>query len=507
MNKTITVNISGMVFYIEEPGFLILKNYLDRLKTIFSNTPGGDDIIADIEARIAELFKAKLTTEQQVIHESDVTEVIGILGRPEDFADTAEETDYAYDVPKGKKSKRMYRDTENEVLAGVAAGLSHYFGWDVVVFRLAFVLLTIFGGSGIPIYIILWIVLPEAKTTADKLNMTGQPVNLDSIKRKVEEELKTAEERLKNAGKKADKAFRSSNFRNGVENVGSTLGKIIETIVGIWLLLTGIAIIVLPIIGYVVGDVVMGINDSPFNMAFHIFPDAASMWLIFLGGFLIWIIPAIVIMYLGMRLLGVQSKPHASVGWLLTSLFIAGVISAIIGGVNTGKKFSRNGEVETKHTISQTATDTLYVHVMDDAVFKYPNVRHNDVEFFDLFKIENDSIYVAQPIHMGVEDLPADAMPYLRIVKNSQGETYDDAILKAENISYAFRSDSTGIWLGSHLIFPEKDQIRGQHIEITLGLPEGKVVCFDKNIHRLYNRRSVDEGYFMRKAEEWTEAR
>jgi len=510
MNKTITVNISGLVFYIEEPGFELLKSYLDRLKTLFGHTAGGYDIIADIEARIAELFKARLSSDQQVIHEADVREVIETLGRPEDFADEAEAADYTEatnQVPTGKQPKRMFRDTENEYVAGVAAGLSHYFGWDVVIFRLAFVLLAVFGGSGIPIYIILWIVLPEAKTTADKLNMRGEPVTLDNIKRKVEEEMRTAEERINKGAKRAERAFKSQNFRQGVESAGSVLGKVLHIIVGIWLLLIGIGLIVGPLIGYMVGDIMMGSNGSPIEMSAYVFPDATSWWLIFLGGLIVWIIPATVLMYLGMRLLGVSAKPHASVGWLLTGLFLAGVISVIFGGVRTGKEFSRSGEIMSKHTIEQPAADTLHVRFLPDDQFKYPTHSNLDTEYFDLFKVENDSFYVAEPIHLGFEELPAGSAPTFTLVRSSQGSDYDDAYTKAENISYAYQVDSTGIWLGSHIRFPQEHKIRGQYVDLTIGIPLGQVICFDQHIHRVYGSRMVREGCFTRQNEEWAEVR
>jgi phage shock protein PspC (stress-responsive transcriptional regulator) len=125
--------------------------------------------MADIEARIAEIFQERLDGKREVVELSDVNHAISILGQPEAFID--EETTSTFDgEPTGKTSgrRRIFRDPDNSSVAGVAAGIAAYFGWDPVWIRLAFVLLTIGGFAGVPIYIILWIIIPEAKTPSEK---------------------------------------------------------------------------------------------------------------------------------------------------------------------------------------------------------------------------------------------------------------------------------------------------------------------------------------------------
>ena len=179
MKKTITVNIGSMVFYIDDDAYEILRKYLSRVKDEFRTMEGGDEIYEDIETRIAELFNEKLGSNRQVISMQEVEEVIATLGQPEDFSDTSGSKKAG--ASSGRSGKRMYRDPDNALIGGVCSGLAAYWRVDPTVVRLIFVILAIFGMAGVLIYLILWIVLPEANTVAQKLEMRGEPVNLSSI--------------------------------------------------------------------------------------------------------------------------------------------------------------------------------------------------------------------------------------------------------------------------------------------------------------------------------------
>lgn len=121
----------------------------------------------DIESRISELFSEKLTSEKQVLGLKEVDEVIAIMGQPEDYRvedDSTSQPNYTY---TSTGSKKLYRDKDSGILGGVASGLGHYFGIDVVWIRIILVLLVVAGfGTGILAYLVLWIVTPEAVTTS-----------------------------------------------------------------------------------------------------------------------------------------------------------------------------------------------------------------------------------------------------------------------------------------------------------------------------------------------------
>lgn len=185
MKKTLTVNLGGTVFHIDEDAYRLLDNYLSNLKLHFRKQKGAEEIVNDIENRISELFLEKLSAGSQVITLADVEEVITRMGKPEDLGATDEEehtastgsTSYAYTT-----RRRLFRNPDDKMLGGVMSGLSAYLDWDVTLIRLLALVILICGyGTLVPVYIICWILIPEARTAAEKLNMRGEEVTVENI--------------------------------------------------------------------------------------------------------------------------------------------------------------------------------------------------------------------------------------------------------------------------------------------------------------------------------------
>ncbi|WP_372917565.1 PspC domain-containing protein, partial [Salegentibacter sp.] len=167
MNKTVNINLAGIFFHIDENAYTRLQHYLDAIKRSFTGTQGSDEIIADIEARIAELFNEKIQNDRQVISVKEVEEVITIMGQPEDYMLDEEifEDEPAARTSTGFKGKQLFRDTEHSYVGGVSSGLAHYLNIEPIWIRLLWILLTIFSsGAFVLIYLALWIFVPEAKT-------------------------------------------------------------------------------------------------------------------------------------------------------------------------------------------------------------------------------------------------------------------------------------------------------------------------------------------------------
>ncbi|MDO9613105.1 MAG: PspC domain-containing protein, partial [Bacteroidota bacterium] len=170
MKKTFTINISGSVFHIDDDAFEKLQKYLQLLNRHFGTAIEGQEILQDIEARIAELFIEKTANKVEVVTNEMVDEVIARMGKPEVFMDSEEETsaktqaEGAFQDGEQKKRRRLYRDGDNRVIGGVCSGLGAYFNIDPVILRVIFVVLFFLGvGASFLIYIILWIVVPKAK--------------------------------------------------------------------------------------------------------------------------------------------------------------------------------------------------------------------------------------------------------------------------------------------------------------------------------------------------------
>jgi phage shock protein PspC (stress-responsive transcriptional regulator) len=186
MKITVNINLGGYAFHIDEDAYADLKRYLKNLEMHFAGEDSSAEILSDIETRMAELFRAKLSAYKQVITMDDVREVISILGTPEDISDTEPSSSREKFSTPGYK--RMYRDPDHRILGGVCAGMGAYWHLDPIIVRVIFAALIFAGGLGIVIYLILWIVLPEAKTTSQKIEMKGDPVNINNIKDSVKKE-------------------------------------------------------------------------------------------------------------------------------------------------------------------------------------------------------------------------------------------------------------------------------------------------------------------------------
>ncbi len=137
MNKTLSVNIGGYIFNIEEDAYTQLRNYLDSISSYFAGQEGSDEIISDIEARIAELFNERLGSDRQVVIHDDVEQVIIIMGKPEQYAEAEEDTQTS-SKSKSNDNRRFYRDLDNSTLGGVCSGFSHHLGWDPLIFKSPF---------------------------------------------------------------------------------------------------------------------------------------------------------------------------------------------------------------------------------------------------------------------------------------------------------------------------------------------------------------------------------
>ena len=187
MNTTLTINLAGNAFYIDEDAYTTLKHYLENIEHNLGNDTDKKDVMHDIEARIAELFAdMRRQRHVDVITLSMVKEVMAQLGRPDDFKEEPEGSAPVGEQKKGHH-KKVYRDTQNKLIGGVCAGLGHWVGIDAIWVRLIFILCLLLWGITLPIYIVLWLIIPEAKSAAQRLDMRGEEPTVENIQKEVEE--------------------------------------------------------------------------------------------------------------------------------------------------------------------------------------------------------------------------------------------------------------------------------------------------------------------------------
>jgi phage shock protein PspC (stress-responsive transcriptional regulator) len=208
MNKTFNINLGGYPFSIDEDAFVYIQNYLKTIERHFSTSEGCEEILYDIEVRMAELFQEHLKG-RVIITMKELDEVIRIMGKPEDFGAEPME-DYHYTgrskTESGhnhiKTGKRLFRDPDDKKLGGVCSGIAAYFGVeDPLWIRLIFAASVFLGGFGLVTYIILWVLVPQAVSSSDKLSMRGEPATIENIARMVEKEVSELGSKINEWGK------------------------------------------------------------------------------------------------------------------------------------------------------------------------------------------------------------------------------------------------------------------------------------------------------------------
>jgi len=220
MKQTTSINIGGIVLHIDDDAFQQLNEYIRRLEKHFEKDPEKTEILNDIEQRMAELLSEQLSSRERSVNVEHVKKAISIMGNPQDFDNDTMETSSAQSSDNDKKPKHFYRNPEGKIIAGVASGLGVYFNIDPVLIRIGLLILTLVGaGFPVPLYIILWIIIPEAQSRTQKMEMYGESINIDSIKKNAQAGFEDIKSTVRDFA-------HSSNTKNAVSQMGSFIGKV-----------------------------------------------------------------------------------------------------------------------------------------------------------------------------------------------------------------------------------------------------------------------------------------
>jgi phage shock protein PspC (stress-responsive transcriptional regulator) len=353
MKKTLTVNISGIVFHIDEDAYSKLERYLTSIRRHFNKNEGCDEIISGIEGRIAEMFQEKTKDHKQVVTLEDVSEVIRQLGEPEEISgDNTQEKDkqQPYEEPETVKgSKRLYRDPDNKYLGGVCGGMGAFFQIDPTWIRLLFIL-AIFAGFGILLYIILWIVIPKARSTADKLEMRGEKVNLSNIEKSIKEDLQDIKRNLQDLSEDTKDVFKKKKINReqnnalrmileGIAAFIQAIFRFIGIILGVVLVFFGVVFLIALLTALFFGSLSF---IAPFSHLLHPLSDMlevvfTTQWHVYLAsaGILLSIgIPLILIMLAGLQLVFRFDTSSRVAGFIFLLLWITGIVLLIVAALN-----------------------------------------------------------------------------------------------------------------------------------------------------------------------------
>lgn len=513
MNKTININLGGFFFHIDEIAYQKLNRYLEAISRSLSDDPQGkDEIIADIESRISELLSERITDARQVVNEGDIEDIIGIMGQPEDYAEAEEayNDNTTYTKRRKNTSKKLFRDSNDKFLGGVCAGLGHFVGIDAIWVRLAFIILLASGFSPL-VYIILWILLPEAKTTAEKLQMEGEAVNIDNIEKKIRDEFGNISTKLKDGASELSDKISGADYdklraqtKSGFQDFIDTMGKILLAVfkvfgkfMGVLLIfIAGVTIISLLLGVFSVGSLEILNFDNDFIHYPPFFYDSSlPKWLLAILLFILIGVPFIVLFILGLRILSPNIKKLSTTAVLtLLGIWLTALLGVGFSAIEYGTSRAYNGVNVNKHSITYNQNDPLKIRVInDDNIYYQHNLRNknNGVSV----SIDDKEMKYSNDVNIDVKKSETGSA-YIEIKKTSEGRKRNKANKNAEEIVYNFKSANNVIVFDAFFLSDYKNIWKDEEIKATLFIPEGTTIYFEASSRNfLYHIDNIDNIY------------
>ncbi|MDH4474327.1 MAG: PspC domain-containing protein [Fluviicola sp.] len=468
MKKTLSIHLGRQLFIIEEDAYDRLQQYLQRLENSLKGEEGVGDIIEDIEMRFAELLMSYMGETRKVVTIEDVEKGVSSLGEPEEISEDAPKEE-----PQAKrtewyepKNRKFYRDTENGMLAGVASGTAAYIGIDPVIARVIFILL-LFTGLGVPLYIILWIVVPNASTPSERLQMHGKPVTVDSLK----EEFTKAGERIKEDAKNAKHRFQSGN--DHITKRARSLVTILAKIMGIGIIIgaaLSLIFFTLTITGVI--DFIPTTGDEEYT-SLHDFlkiavPVPKTFTLMWCSMLLIGFSGPLFGFLIGTRLILQRATRFFKVNMIIfPTLLGVGIICGIISGVQISRDFAVYKDLERTNMTSNA--DVLIIEEMAEYYNNQRVVSSGGIDFFNIKngKVKEDGVMITYlPSH--------DSLFHISQIMSAHGVDSKSANDRSSRINHTTQLLGTKLVVSPTYTYPTTDGFRDQEVEIKIEIPVGK---------------------------------
>ena len=566
MKKNISINISGIIFHIEEDGFDRLKEYLDSINKYFSSFDDSSEIIADIEGRIAEIFLEKLKENKQIITNEDVSSLIATMGSIQDFQAIEDDDSSVFEDTKQQSTfqtekesssthqkKRLYRDNKRKLIGGVASGIAHYFSIDAVWIRLLFIVLLfdvfitffaspialiayivlwiavpasdnleedkslkklyrnpdgkviggvaqgiatyfdiditlvrvlfvlsiLLGGSGLLVYLVLWIILPEAKSITDKVKMEGEKVTLENIDSSIkkakekdlnQEEESTLEKVLLFPFRIIGDVFKG--LAHGVTPILIFFVQLIRIFAGLILAITGISLffsitlIAFVFLGLLTGATFIHFDVIPLHLISNAIPTIGII-----GSYLVIAIPALLILLVGISFLSKKLVIAPTFGWALFGVWVIGLVLISVSIPNVLFQYKENAKV--------TETKTFPIN------YSSYHFHVNNVEFEDY-----DGLKVKMKGYNG---------EVIKVVEeySAQGPTKREAAENAEMINYKIEQNDSILTFDSNIEFTDNAVFRDQELDLTIFIPYNMKFSMDEDFGYLFRYGISPYGFYQ----------
>jgi phage shock protein PspC (stress-responsive transcriptional regulator) len=491
MNKTVNINLGGIFFHIDEDAYQKLTRYFEAVKRSLTGNGGQDEIMNDIETRISEIFSERISSNNHVVVLQDVDAMIAIMGQPEDYQLEQDETSsqQTFQNQSKNRGKKLFRDMDNKILGGVSAGFAHYLGIDSLWIRLALVLIVIAGfGSPILVYILFWVLVPKATTTADKLAMTGEPANLFNIEKKVREELDSPDYDKKK--EETSLNYSASNSRS----IGSSLGEVLTLlfsifgkIIGAFILLFSIPTLFALIVGLfaTIFGVATFMGYPAWDYVNAVMYDGFPLWVVSILAFFAIGVPFFYFMVLGLKLLISNMKSLGNTfNYTLLALWIFSLAALVVFGAKQGKEYAYDNKVVEKTPLTINAQDTLMISFANNEFYYKDANRRSDFEIRE--NEQGQPIIYSNDIRFELMT-SKDNSPYLIVEKEAKGSTLELSKKRAEKVSYGYKLVNNNLIFDNYLITDLKENYRGQEVKIFLYLPKGTIFKVDESVRNYDN--------------------
>lgn len=478
MDKTININLGGILFHIDEDAYRILRDYLQALNLKFGELPGGNETIDDIESRIAEIFLSKKSAAG-VISRFNVEDMISIIGKPEDFDQPENEKQ----VPRFSSTygKKLSRNPDDRIIGGVCGGIGAYLNSDPVWYRIFFILFALMFGIGIFVYLALWIALPSAYAGSLKKDKYA----ISNIQGEAQ-------------GKGMKAYTTTTDIGNAFNEIFRAVGKVLWIVVRGILILTGISLVLagfLAIIAFIM------VFIFKFPGAFS--TDAVGVNISYLRDFLKYIVtpslvpwikalitiavtfPLLVIIYLGIKMI---FWFKARDGVFLLAVLVIWVISIAILSIimfNEGISFAETAR-STSRDYFKMVPDTVYIKsgAKISELYITNEIRLPDERYSILVSEENNRVYI--PVDLDI--IQADGnTAWVQVIKRSAGRSKMDAGKKAAGLQYNYSISGDTLLIDEYFSIPEGSKWSFDEVQADLCVPGGTVVYMDKTVESLFH--------------------
>lgn len=469
MKKTVTINVHGTMFHIDEDAYAMLHEYLQTLENHFNVDESTREIMSDIEARISELLRMKIKRPEQVVTIQDIEEIIKIMGTPEDFGIHADASKKTSENSESKKFKRLYRDEDGRMLGGVCAGMAYYFAVDVVLIRVLFILSFFIAGP--LLYLAAWIIIPKAVTTSQKVEMRGEKIDVEAIKARFKQGIHDVKETSTQFVRQTWKDNKVSAF---FIELSSYMLRAILTVS----LLIVIALCVALFAGVSFSWIDMTTFVSIFPQGVdtfvrYLFSDATQSNFVFIGTIVLISLP-ILLLFWGIFSLLLGFKRNTKLwGYVVFVIWFSGFCMIGFGGYGVYLDFTKREVVTQTTTVASQAKEFIIFKEGFAHNYQCNYIGNNVKQVKQWACIECiEQTICAAKVDLEVKYEKQDSIT-VQVFTIARGKTSEIAKSRAQSLTFEPTISDSTITIPKYVALEPQNQWRNQTVQVFVTLPLG----------------------------------